>query len=397
MKCFDRMIYTGVSEVLAAGKSVLLLGPRQVGKTTFCKRLLPDWSVNLADPTVKQKYERDVSVLKAEIMALANRLQAPPLVLIDEIQKVPEVLDLLQLLIDEGVAQFMITGSSARKLRRSASVNLLPGRVIHFVMDGLSTPELKDRGLELKELLLYGTLPEVILTENPKMKERLLKSYVVTYLEEEVRQEALVRSLGSFSRFLELCASEAGQLVNFIKLSQEIGVAHATLKGYFEILQDCLLLTLIEPFSSAKTRRRLLKAPKYLFFDLGVRRLAAREGLELSLETMGRLFEQHVGLEILKLIHAEESPAKLTFWADSNGMEIDWVIQNKESLLPIEVKWSAHIRDQDTKHLRLFLKEHPEVQKALVVARVEYAMQLSDKLWVIPWHELAAEVLQFLA
>ena len=255
---------------MGRNRSVLLLGPRQTGKTPLIERLGGALSVSFARPDVRQRYEKNPALLAAEVEALRGAKSAVrPLVLLDEIQKVPEILDVVQDLIDRGRANFVLTGSSARKLRRGAHINLLPGRVAVFRLDPLTLAELA--GCPLEERLRYGSLPGILLLPEAGDQETDLESYVTTYLEEEVRAEAIVRNLGSFARFLEYAASESGQVVNLRKLSQEIGVAHTTIGSYYQILEDCLIAERVEPLTQSKTRKKLTKSQKYLFFDLGGR------------------------------------------------------------------------------------------------------------------------------
>ena len=173
------------------------------------------------------------------------------------------------------------------------------------------------------------TLPKIISHQNLQHKNIDLKSYVSIYLEEEIRTEALVRNVGSFARFLELAASESGNIINLRKLSQEVGVAHTTIAAYYQILEDCLIAERIEPLRHTKTRRRLSASPKYLFFDLGIRRLSANEGTQLPAKHMDLLFEQFVGLELTNLINLNHQCCKLHFWRDVSGTGL---LTNKENI-----------------------------------------------------------------
>ncbi len=265
MDYIERAIDPPIRQALERGRSVLLLGPRQTGKTTLLQRIPCDYSLSFVQPPVRQKYERNLALLTQEIEAVAaaktSRLlpagKQAPLVIMDEVQKVPEIMDVAQDLIDRKKAQFILTGSSARKLRRSHT-NLLPGRVIALHMDPLMFLEYPHPSLE--DRLIYGSLPMVYQSADASSREADLESYVTTYLEEEVRAEALVRNLGTFGRFLELAAAEAGAVVNFRKLSQKIGVAHTTLMDYYQILEDCLLVERIEPYTESKTRKKLTRS-----------------------------------------------------------------------------------------------------------------------------------------
>ncbi|MBI2961759.1 MAG: ATP-binding protein, partial [Betaproteobacteria bacterium] len=273
---------------------MLLLGPRQTGKTTLVEKLKPDLLLNFLRPEVRQRYERAPHLLGAEIEALAPRTGGRrPAIVLDEVQRVPELMNVVQDLVDRRLAQFVLTGSSARKLRRGGGVNLLPGRLLPLRLDPLSLAERVPTTLE--EALLYGSLPGIALAADDAAREEDLRAYTTLYLEEEVRAEALVRNLGTFSRFLQLAALEAGNISHFRGIAQELGVPHTTVAGYYEILEDCLIAERIEALSESRTRKKLTKSSRFLFFDLGVRRAAAEEGRRLPPRVLGALFEQFVG------------------------------------------------------------------------------------------------------
>lgn len=372
---------------LSRDKSVLLLGSRQTGKTTLIKRLQFDWMFTLSIPEVRQRYERQPSALIAEVEAMSAK-KTLPLIVIDEIQKVPDLLDVVQYLIDEKKAKFVLTGSSARKLKKDATLNLLPGRVVVLKLDPITLSEFEPGVPLLDDLLIYGSLPGILSVPIHEDKDTDLKSYVITYLEEEIRSEALVRNITSFSRFLELAASESGNILNFSKLSQEIGVAHTTIASYYQILEDCLIATRIDPFIKTKTRRKLIKTPKYLFFDLGLRRVAAGEGTKLPDKHCGWLFEQFVGLELCRHAHFSREPIKIHFWRDLNGQEVDWIIEQSQQLIPVEVKWTDTPNLKDARHLQLFLQEYPEASNAYIVCRAPRPMKLAENIYAIPWQDI---------
>jgi len=388
MDYIKRRIQPLLKDTLARHKSILLLGARQTGKTTLINQLGADFSISFIQPAVRLAYEQNPSQLTGEVEVLAETKKGKLLVCVDEVQKVPDILDAVQDLIDRHVADFILTGSSARKLRFGNKVNLLPGRVALFHLDPLTYTELRDRKPRIEDLLLYGSLPAITLLTKPQYKEKDLSSYVTTYLEEEIRSEAVVRNVGQFARFLSLAAAESGNIVNFRKLSQEIGVAHTTIASYYQILEDCLVAERIDPLLKTKMRRRLTKTSKYLFFDLGVRRLAAGEGLKLPAEYMGSLFEQWVGLELVRLARLSEQRAKVYFWRDADGPEVDWVLEKEDHYIPIEVKWTARPILADIKYLQLFSKEYSETTAAYVVCRVARKIKLADRVYALPWQEL---------
>ena len=387
MKIIPRLIESRLRKTLDRQKSVLLLGPRQTGKTTLVEMLKPDLILNFLRPEVRQRYERTPQILGAEVEALADRARGrKPLVVLDEVQRVPELVNAVQDLVDRRLARFVLTGSSARKLRRGAAVNLLPGRLLPLRLDPLSLAEREPATLE--QALLYGSLPGVALAEDDSAREEDLRAYTSLYLEEEVRSEALVRNLGRFARFLQLAALEAGNISHFRGIAQELGVPHTTVAGYYEVLEDCLIAERIEPLSESRTRKKLTKSPRYLFFDLGVRRAAADEGLWLPPRVLGGLFEQFVGLELLRATRDVSNHLKLRFWRDPDGPEVDWIVMGNERWVPVEVKWSEAPTERDTRHLQTFLSEYPKAHEAVVVCRTPRRFKIAPKITAVPWQEI---------
>jgi predicted AAA+ superfamily ATPase len=390
---YPRAIEPELTRHLARGKSILLLGPRQTGKTTLLGSLDADLSVSLVSPGIRQRYEKDPSLLAGEVRALSrsSRRRKRPLVCVDEVQKVPALMDVGQELIDGGEAQFVFTGSSARKLRRSDEVNLLPGRVVALRLDPLMIEEHRPPSIE--DALLFGGLPAIQPLRHKQDKETDLRSYVETYLEEEVRQEALVRKVGAFGRFLELAGQESGRIVNLSRISQDVGVSAVTIGAYYEILCDCLVAERVEPVTRSATRKKLTKACRYLLFDLGVRRLASGEGTRLHPSRMGELFEQFVGLEILRLCRVHRPTARMKFWRDPDGPEVDWVVEHEGRFLPIEVKATDRPTAADARHLAVFLDEY-KARAGLVVCTAPRALRLSASVTAVPWWELPSAVLK---
>jgi predicted AAA+ superfamily ATPase len=207
-------------------------------------------------------------------------------------------------------------------------------------------------------------------------------------LEEEVKAEALVRSIGPFARFLELAAIESGRIVNFSSISKQIGPSVHTIKNYYEVLIDCLVAERIDPITRSATRKKLTQSPKILFFDMGVRRVAAREGTRLIPERMGELFEQWIRLEILRLFRGSANPVPLHFWRDPDGPEVDWVINREGEFIPIEVKWTDSPSISDAKHISTFMREYSNSSKGYVVCRAPRAQKLADRIRAIPWQDL---------
>jgi predicted AAA+ superfamily ATPase len=302
-------------------------------------------------------------------------------------------MDAIQYLIDKKYAKFILTGSSARKLRRGHNVNLLPGRVIVMRVDPFNINEIAHLNIPLEKLICYGSLPEILLEKNERAKEETLSSYAHIYLEEEIRAEALVRKVSLFSRFLELAASEAGSIIQFQNLSQILGVSRLTIQNYFEILEDCLIAERIEPFCPKNnTRARLSKSSKYLFFDLGIRRISAKEGAQWPLTMMGYLFEQFIGLELLRQTRLL-TPAKVCYWRDHNGPEVDYVIVQDQKIIPIEVKLTEIPNNTDIKHLRTFMDLY-DVKQGFIVCRTPRKMRITPNILALPWQDLKEAIAQ---
>jgi len=226
-------------------------------------------------------------------------------------------------------------------------------------------------------------------------KELLLDAYVNLYLEEEIRSEAIVRNLAHFSRFLELAASESGFVVNYSKLAQIIGVAHSTIAEYYQILEDCLVAERVAPYTVSKTRHKLSKSQRFLLFDLGLRRLAARESENPTTKQKGHLFEQFVGLELIKLAREQGHKTQIRYWRDLNGPEVDWLIESPNVLIPIEVKYTDSPTIRDAKHLSIFLKEYNEAKTAYIVCQTPRKFKVGENIYALPWQDLPSLFTEF--
>lgn len=377
----NRAITPKIIETLKRGKSILLFGPRQSGKTTLVKHLEHDLYITLMNPDAVRSYGNNKSSLIAEAKALQNELNRKPIIIIDEVQKIPNITDSIQVLIDEGIAQFIITGSSARKIK-----NLLPGRVIKYDLSSLSLLEIETENLE--DLLVNGSLPEVYLTENQRYKDELLKTYVDVYIEEEIRKEALVRNIGSFTDFVKMACIESGNTVNFSKISEDVGVAHHTISDYYTILEECLLVDRIPALTKSATRKRLTKAPKYIISDLGIKRIGADEPSKFSRQQMASTFEQFVGLELGRIMKQKGLNANLYFWRSHDGPEVDFVVQYNQLYIPIEVKWAETPTTKDIRHLLTFKQEYDVRGRCYVICRCKREQLLADDVFAIPWQEI---------
>lgn len=383
-----RLIKKPILHALSRGKSILLLGARQTGKTTLVKtELHPQISYTFSNVITRQRYEKDLTLLQKELEEKIKTYSEKPVIFIDEVQKIPQVMDMVQYFIDEQLAQFILTGSSARKLKTGTDLNLLPGRVIALTLSPLLQNEIDNRS-SIEDYLLYGSLPNIVTEKNNDDRECDLQSYVSTYLEEEVRAEALVRNVGDFARFLEISAGESGRQINFTRLAQDTGISDTTISSYYQILEDCLIISRVDPITHSRTKRRLVKSPKYLFFDLGVRRACANEGVKLPHHFLGELFEHYVGNELIHQAHLFSRKMKVRYWRDNAGPEIDFVLEYEHRYIPIEVKWTDKPGRSDAKHLEKFMEEYPEAQKSYVVCRTPQRYAISENIIALPWAEI---------
>ncbi len=398
-----RLLEKKLRQDLKNNKPLLLLGPRQVGKTTLIQEIIRNIKNKveyyLQNPSTRLEIEADPGVIIRQIEAIDGN----PLVFVDEAQKIPEVFDSAQFLIDKKKATFILTGSSARKLKRK-NANLLPGRVTKYSLDPLTWSEMgfitgstikelsvnninKNTSYSFKESLVFGSLPSIINTQD---KESFLRSYTELYLEEEIRAEAISRKIGSFSRFLELAANESGTNPNLTKLSNESGVSTPTIKEFYQILIDTLIVEKIDPFLK-NARKRILASSRYYFFDLGVRNAVAR--LPLTQDTVntqkGVLFEHAVILEIIRRIRALNKNYKVYYWRTSGGAEVDCVLDLGYEVIPIEIKSSKSISLSELKGLHSFLSEYKTIAKRAYIITLEGKKEkLSDKIISLPWHQL---------
>lgn len=390
----------------------LLFGARQTGKTELLRRVAPpDATVvfDLGGSSERRRFEADPAGFARELRALPRRFTH---VVVDEVQKVPALLDEVQGLYDARRTrfQFFLTGSSARRLRRH-SANLLPGRSHVYRLGPIclwesERPEPVEwayaapsgaasgaRGAfrpfpaqSLERTLLLGSLPGVR-TEPGRRAAATLAAYVENYLEEEVRREAHARDLGAFSVFLKLAALESGQQVNLARLSQESGVPAASLRNYYEVLVDTFVGAWIRPYARSG-RKRLLTTPRFLLFDTGVRNAAAGLPAEPGLLAAEgpRLLEQWVGLELLCRASYRGIGHSVSFWRSVSGAEVDWVWEGPREDVPIEVKWTARPRPEDARHLETFLDEYPRrARRGLLVCRCERPQQLTARVLAVPW------------
>lgn len=376
-----------LADTLPPEVSYFLFGPRQCGKTTILNSLSSLIYVNLLASKEFIKYNKNPELLYDEVSALSNKRG---LIIIDEIQKVPLLLDEVQRCMDKYADLiFILSGSSARKLKRG-SANLLGGRAANLSLYPLSLTELSG-DFDLEKVLAFGSLPKIsTLLKNQKFNavKKLLNSYVSTYLTEEIKAESLVRSLDYFQRFLEVAAHQHSRETNFSSLADQAGISPNSVKNYFGILEDTLLGVFLHPYSTS-IRKELTKTPKFYFFDNGVTR--AVKGVvstEMTHQERGFLFEQLMIQEVIKINSYYEKDFKLNFWKTTSGAEVDLLIsRGREILLAVEFKSSPFPGKRDLLGLKSFREDHPQVP-VLLCSPVERARMITEQVKVIPPKQL---------
>jgi len=344
-----------------------LFGPRGTGKSTWLRQHFPKavW-IDLLQPDIHRAYLARPERLHEVITGSPSATQ----IVIDEIQKAPALLDVVHNLIEANrKLRFVLTGSSARKIRHGAA-NLLAGRVIETAMHPFMAAELGNN-FHLEHALQFGLVPLVVSAQDP---QATLKSYVSLYLNEEVKAEGLVRNIGSFSRFLEGMSYSHGSVLNMAEVARECEVGHKTVQGYLEILED-LLLGFRVPVFSKRAKRRLANHPKFYYFDAGVfRSLRPKGPLDPIEEIEGAAIEGLVAQHLRAWISYSASDATLHYWRTKSGNEVDFVVYGPDIFCAIEVKRKKRAGNKDVKGLQSFKEDYPEAQACLLYMGSERLM-----------------------
>ncbi len=357
-------------------ESFFLWGARQSGKSTLLKSLYRDsfW-VDLLKSDQYRKYMQAPQRLRETIMA------DPAIrhVVIDEIQKVPELLDEIHWLIENTPVHFALCGSSARKVKRGHA-NLLGGRAIRCELYGLSAAELGE-AFDLQRIVNHGFLPRHYLAANPR---RLLNSYVSDYLKEEIAAEGIVRNLPAFADFLSAAALSDGEIVNYSTIARDCGVSSKTVGAYFEILVDTLLATFLPAYRKRHKRRTIL-APKFYFSDIGVVNFLCKRGVLVpGSELFGKAFESWVYHELVTYNAYSESFADLSYWRLASGIEVDFVVDDFH--VAIEAKSVAKIKTDHLKGLRHLQKE-ADCPKRIIVCLEPVKRKTEDGILILPYQD----------
>ncbi len=367
--------------------SILLFGPRGCGKSTLVQSIFSSsaaYRIDLLEARVEQEYASNPDELIPVIRALHPNISH---VIIDEVQKVPKLLDVVHKLIEEKVPQqFVLTGSSARKLKRGGA-NLLAGRAFVYHLHPFSFLE-QGTNFNLRIALEFGQLPRVTQLPNAASKTRLLQTYVSTYLKEEIAAEQLVKNLAPFRKFLEVAAQSNGKIVNFSNIANDTGISDRTVKEYFSILEDTLVGFFLEPYAGS-FRKRLGQKPKFYLFDLGVAR-ALNRTLPVALlpqtKAYGDAFEHFVILEIHRLVSYFLPDYRLSYLHTKDDEEIDLIVDRPgQPLLCIEIKSATDLTEDNLNKFASLVSGLPGSEAVcLYNGQVE---KLYGSIRVIPWAE----------
>ena len=370
---------------LKKSNSYFLFGARGTGKTTLLKTLFqPSEALffDLLDPFEEDTFSRNPGELESRVAALPD---STAWVVIDEVQKVPRLLDVVHRLIESSARKFVLSGSSARKLRRGAS-NLLAGRAFVHHLHPLTHQEI-GAAFDLDAALNWGTLPRTLALE-AEDRERYLRAYALTYVKEEIVAEQVLRKLSPFRQFLEVAAQGNGQIVNFSRIAQDVGADTKTVQSYFSVLEDTLIGVLLPPYH-ASIRKRQRTNPKFYLFDPGVKKALDRTlGIPLADRTFafGKAFEHFVILEALRLSSYRENDWAFSYLRTKDDAEIDLVIERPgQTVAILEIKSTRQVRDRDAAPLERFLPAFGNCD-AFCLSRDPHPKKLG-RVWCLPWQK----------
>jgi len=362
-------------------QSFFLWGPRQVGKTSLLKASYPD------APFIQLLKSDEFALFQTypERLREIVRQNRWKFLIIDEIQKVPQLLNEVHLLIEEDNIVFGLCGSSARKVRKGHA-NLLGGRALRFEMSGLSAAEI-GTDFSLEKMLNSGYMPLIFDSENAPI---YLKSYCADYLKEEIFAEGLVRKLQPFSRFLEIAALGDTEILSYETVARDCGVSAPTVRSYYEILVDTLLARYL-PAYTMKPKRRVTSSPKFYFSDVGVVNHLAQRGQVLAKSSSwGKAFENWVFHELKTFIEYHARPEALSYWRLTTGVEVDFIVGNMK--VALEAKASANIHGDHLKGLRELKIDHPEVKKRIIVSMETHSRITDDAIEILSYRDFISRL-----
>lgn len=370
-------------------KSVLLLGPRQTGKSTLIRSLKPDLEIDLADQQVYLDHLRNPGLIRSKLGSHRN-------IFVDEVQRIPSLLNTVQSLIDKDrTLRFFLTGSSARKLKRGQA-NLLPGRVLTYDLGPLTIAELTEKSTnpkidfsDLKRLLTLGCLPGIYFEDDFTTAKKVLRSYAATYLKEEIQAEALTRNLEGFSRFFDLLAARSGDFLDFSKLASLAQIERMSARRYFDIAIDTMIAQPVEAFVKS-SKRRLIQHPKYYFFDVGVLN-GCLGNFEVSDDRKGMLFE-HLCLQLMTSeFKSRDQDYRVSVYRTEAGAEVDFVVERGKDVFAIEVKATRTIGSHDLRGLKSFSEFYGKKHRSFVFYLGEHELEI-DGIRVLPLNAGIAEL-----
>lgn len=366
-------------------QSTFLWGPRKTGKSTYLKTTFPHSVVyDFLKSDLFLELSKNPALLREQLLAREDDALRHPVIL-DEVQKVPQILDEVHWLIENTDIRFILCGSSARKLKRGRA-NLLGGRAWRYEMFPLTSMEIGTQRLDLLRALNHGTVPLHYLQDNYR---KSLKAYVRDYLKEEVFDEGLTRNIPAFSRFFDAMGYSHGQLLNYSNIARECGVDSKTVKEYFQILMDTLLGTMAAPFKKRQDRQVIGKASKFYLFDVGVAgEITKRQIPEAKGELFGRAFEHFIFLEMWTHSSYSELDYEINFWRTKSGLEVDFILGGGE--IAVEVKGTGRVDNRDFKPMQAFIETYSP-RGAYVVCN-ETMRRVHKGIVVIPWREFLQDL-----
>ena len=368
---------------LPQGQSVFLWGPRKTGKSTWLKQTFPSAiRYDFLKTDLVLRFSKQPSLLREELLMMSGDLLKGPVIL-DEVQKVPAVLDEVHWLIENKGYSFILCGSSARKLKQGHA-NLLGGRAWRFEMFPLISPEIGE--VDLLKALNHGLLPAHYFGIQPR---RSLKAYVQDYLTTEVRAEGLVRNLPSFARFLDSMGYSHGELTNYSNIARDCGVDAKTVRNYYEILEDTLIGRFVPPYVGKAGRQSIISAEKFYLCDVGVAGyLSNRVISECKGESFGHAFEHFILMELWAHRVYTEKDYEVRFWRTKAGYEVDFILGDGE--VAVEVKGTSRVDRGDLKAIRAFAAERPSC-KCIVVCN-ETSPRQHENITLLPWRNFLTQL-----
>lgn len=377
---------------LLKNNSFFIFGARGTGKSTWIQKVfseIPHLYIDLLDPDEEERLSRSPSSLLTQIEALGPSVRW---IIVDEIQKLPKLLDVVHLEIEKHGKLFALTGSSARKLKRG-SANLLAGRAFVQYLFPLTAGELGE-GFDLDAALQWGTLPKIFSLPEIQDKIRYLRTYAQTYLKEEIVAEQVIRKLDPFRLFLEVAAQQNGEILNFSNIGRDVGANTVTVQSYFQILEDTHIGFLLHPFHTS-IRKKQRTNPKFYFFDTGVKRAlegTLTTGLAENTYGFGKAFEHFVILEVLRLNAYLEKDYRMSYLRTRDGAEIDLVLERPGwPPVLIEIKSSKRTDERDIRALQSFKKDMSPATQAFCLSR-DPIPKVIDGIRLFPWKEGLKEI-----